>query len=112
MTKDKAYLNHILDAISAIERFSQGLSKEEFFENQEKQFAVLRALEVIGEATKNLSSELKNKYAEMSWRKIAGMRDKLIHAYFIVDLPLVWDTITIDLPRLTALIEKMLADIQ
>ncbi|MCW3982704.1 MAG: DUF86 domain-containing protein [Candidatus Bathyarchaeota archaeon] len=112
MTKDEAYLKHILDAISAIEKFSQGLSKEEFFENQEKQFAVLRALEVVGEATKNLSSELKNKYSEMNWRKIAGMRDKLIHAYFVVDLLLVWDTITIDLPRLKALIKKMLADIQ
>jgi uncharacterized protein with HEPN domain len=60
----------------------------------------LRALEIIGEATKNLSSQLKTEYSDVNWKKIAGMRDKLIHAYFGVNLPLVWETVKTDLPQL------------
>ena len=112
MTKDEVYLKHILDAVSDIEQFTQGISQEEFFRNKEKQYAVLRALEIIGEATKNLSSALKNIYPDVNWRKIAGMRDKLIHAYFGVDLPLVWDTIKIDIPQLEEQAKKILASSQ
>lgn len=100
MKKDKVYLAHILDAISDVEKFTQNLSETEFFENREKQYAVLRALEIIGEASKNLSDELKAKNDNIDWRKIVGMRDKLIHAYFGVDLPLVWETVKKDLPQL------------
>ena len=90
MKKEKAYLQHILEAISDIEKFTENITKERFFENKEKQYAVLRALEIIGEATKNLSKELKAKYREIPWKDIAGMRDKLIHEYFGVNLNLVW----------------------
>jgi uncharacterized protein with HEPN domain len=100
MTKDKVYLTHILDAISDIEQFTLGISQEDFFKNREKQYAVLRALEIIGEATKNLSGELKAKSLDVDWKNIAGMRDKLIHAYFGVNLPLVWETVKTDLPQL------------
>lgn len=100
MKKDKVYLAHIIDAISDIEKFMKGISKEEFFDNREKQYAVSRALEIIGEATKNLSAELKKENSEVDWKHIAGMRDKLIHAYFGVNLPLVWETIKKDLPQL------------
>lgn len=110
MTKDEVYLKHILDAISDTEQFISELSQECFFRDREKQYAVLRALEVIGEATKNLSIELKTKYPEVDWRKIAGMRDKLIHAYFVVDLPLVWDTVQIDIPELKKQAKKILAN--
>ncbi|MEM2092489.1 MAG: HepT-like ribonuclease domain-containing protein [Candidatus Bathyarchaeia archaeon] len=65
MRKDEAYLKHILDEISKVEKFTEGVIKEEFFENIEKQYAVLRALEIIGEATKNLSKELKTKHREV-----------------------------------------------
>jgi uncharacterized protein with HEPN domain len=78
----------------------QGVSEEEFFGNKEKQYAVLRGLEIIGEATKNLSDELKTKSADIDWKNIAGMRDKLIHSYFGVNLPLVWETVKKDLPPL------------
>ena len=100
MKKDKVYLTHILDAVSDIEKFMQGVSEDEFFRNKEKQYAVLRALEIIGEATKNLSGELRTKSADVDWKNISGMRDKLIHAYFGVNLPLVWETVKKDLPQL------------
>jgi len=111
MRKDKAYLQHILDAISDIETFTKSVSKEEFSENREKQYAVLRALEIIGEATKNLSSELKGNYPEIPWKDIAGMRDKLIHKYFSVNLELVWETIKNNLPQLKKQITEILKEI-
>jgi uncharacterized protein with HEPN domain len=112
MTKDEVYLKHILDAISDIKQFLTGLSQEEFFQNKEKQYAVLRALEIIGEATKNLSIETKTNYSKVNWKKIAGMRDKLIHAYSLVDLPLVWDTIQIDIPLLEKQAKEILESYQ
>jgi len=111
MKKDKAYLKHILDAISDIEKFTEGIGKEGFYENKEKQYAVLRALEIIGEATKNLSRELKTKHREVPWRDIAGMRDKLIHEYFGVNLELVWETVKKSLPRLKKRIYKILEEV-
>jgi len=108
MKNDNVYLKHILDAISDIEKFMQGVSEEEFFGNREKQYAVLRALEIIGEATKNLSSELKTKSAGIDWKNIAGMRDKLIHAYFGVKLHLVWETVKKDLPKLKKQAQEIL----
>jgi uncharacterized protein with HEPN domain len=70
MKRDKAYLKHILEAISNIEKFVEGLMKEGFFENVENQYAVLRGLEIIGEATKNLSRELRAKYHKVPWKDI------------------------------------------
>ena len=70
MRRDKAYLKHILEAIFNVEKFIEGLTKEEFFKNVEKQYAVLRGLEIIGEATKNLSRELRAKHREVPWREI------------------------------------------
>ncbi len=111
MKDDKVYLKHILDAISDIEKFMHTVSEEGFFRNKEKQYAVLRALEIIGEATKNLSGELKAKSPEMDWKNIAGMRDKLIHTYFGVNLPLVWETIKKDLPLFRKQVQKILEDL-
>ena len=100
MKRDEVYLRHILDAISNIEKFMEDVSKEAFLSNVEKQYAVLRGLEIIGEATKNLSENLKINYPQVPWKEIAGMRDKLVHQYFGVDLELVWETVRRELPEL------------
>jgi len=110
MKKDKAYLQDVLEAISDIEKFIEGVTQEEFYKNKEKQYAVLRALEIIGEATKNLSKELRIEYREIPWRDITGMRDKLIHEYFGVKLELVWGTIKQNLPELKKQIAEILEE--
>lgn len=99
MTRDKVYLQNILDAICDIESFIKNVDEKEFCENKEKQYAVLRALEIIGEAVKSLSRNLRIKYTDVPWRDMAGMRDKLIHMYFGVKLDLVWETIINKLPE-------------
>jgi len=112
MKRDKAYLRHILDAISNVEKFIDGVNKENFLGNVEKQYAVLRGLEIVGEATKNLSEELKKKHPNIPWKEIAGMRDKLIHQYFGVNLDLVWETIKTKLPELKNQISRILKEIE
>jgi uncharacterized protein with HEPN domain len=111
MKKDKIYIQHILEAISDIEKFTENVPKGEFYKNKEKQYAVLRALEIIGEATKNLSRDLRKKYPEVPWRDISGMRDKLIHHYFGVKLELVWETINNRIPKLKEQLLKILKEI-
>lgn len=98
--KDKVFIEHILESITLIQSYTERLTKEEFLSSREKQDAVIRRLEVIGEAVKNLSPELKQKHPNVPWRQIAGMRDVLIHEYFGVDLELTWKTVQKDLPLL------------
>jgi len=86
----------------------KNVTKEEFLENREKQYAVLRALEIIGEATKNLSKEMKAEHPEVNWSDIAGLRDRLIHQYFGVSLDLVWATVKKNLPELENQVAEML----
>jgi uncharacterized protein with HEPN domain len=87
---DNAYIRHILDAITQIEEYLSGKSLEEFMASKMVHDAVIRQLEIIGEATKNLSTAAKAASPEIPWRDIAGMRDILIHQYFGVDLLAVW----------------------
>ena len=109
MKDDTVYLRHILDAISQIEEYTVGMDQDDFMVARLVQDAVIRQFEVIGEATKNLSSGLKELYNHVPWKDIAGMRDKLIHQYFGVDLSSVWETVVHDLPPLKEGISGILA---
>ena len=109
MTKDDTvFLKHILDAINLIEEYLKDKSYEEFKNNRMLQDAVIREIEIIGEAAKNLSKEFRNKQSDIPWRQIAGMRDKLIHGYFGVDLDAVWDTATRDIPSLKGKLQEII----
>jgi len=105
MEKDKLYIKHILDAIAAIEQFIQSVEFEGFVENKLLQDGVVRELEIIGEASKKLSPDFKDLHNEFPWQDMAGMRDKLIHEYFGVDLVVVWETVKQDLPNLKRKLE-------
>ncbi len=97
---DFVYLRHILDAISRIEEYTQGITYEHFMANHLIQDGVIRQIEIIGEAAKRLSKYIKERHTQISWKDMAGMRDKLIHDYFGVDLDAVWDTVERDIPAL------------
>ena len=105
---DTVFLKHILDAINLIEEYLKDKSYEEFKDNRMLQDAVIREIEIIGEAAKNLSKEFRNKHSDIPWRQIAGMRDKLIHGYFGVDLDAIWDTATMDVPSLKERLQEIL----
>ena len=102
------YLKDIKMAITSIEEFIKGLDFNQFKVDDKTSSAVIRKFEIIGEATKNIPDVFKNQYPEIPWKDVAGMRDKLIHAYSEVDLKLVWTTIHQRLPKLKSAIENLL----
>lgn len=108
--KPDVYLQDILDSIQQIEEYLDGVNENEFYQNSEKQDAVLRRLEVIGEAVKHLSDEIRDDYKEVPWRKIAGMRDIIIHEYFGVTLSMIWVVTQRDLPDLKSKIKNIIND--
>ncbi len=104
---DIAFIEHILDSIGAIEEFSKGMDKKDLVSNRLKQSALVREIEIIGEAVKNISVSIKSKHPEVEWKDIAGTRDKMIHHYFGVDLNVVWNIIKKNIPELKGKIEKI-----
>jgi len=109
---DSVYLRHILDAIAKVEVYLGGQGEMAFSQNTLLQDGVIRQIEIIGEATKRLSQQLRAKYGRIPWQDIAGMRDKLVHDYFGVDIGQVWLTATEDLPLLKVEVEKILAELE
>ncbi len=110
--EDLPYLKHIMDAINDIEISVKNLSKEEFKKAKDTRDATVRRIEIIGEAAKNVSKELKRNHPEIEWSKVAGARDVMIHAYFKVDWDIIWDIIKKDIPDLKKKIESILPEIE
>lgn len=110
--RDIVFLKHILDEIEKIEKSTRRISSSSFKKNADIQDAVIRRIEVIGEAAKGVSGELKSKYPEVEWKRIAGTRDVLIHAYFSVDLDLTWEIVRQNIPILKKQIKEILDEIE
>ena len=110
MRDDQVYLRHILDAIGKIETYLEGQTYEFFCENDMMIDAVVRELEIIGEATNNLSEQLREIHPEIPWRDAIDMRNFLIHEYFGVRTHIVWDTCKNDIPVLRSFIKAALND--
>lgn len=103
----KLYIDDILEAVRKIEEYVEGLTFDDFAQDSKTIDAVIRNFEIIGEAGKEVLEEIKAKYPDIPWREMAGMRDKLIHAYFGVKIEVVWQTIKQRLPEIKRIIEKI-----
>jgi uncharacterized protein with HEPN domain len=113
MKKDESiYLRHILDSILTVEEYLLGVNETKFRATKLLQDGAIRQIEIIGEAVRHVSKDLRRTYPEVPWEDIAGIRDKLIHDYFGVDLEKVWLTAKEDLPPLKEKILEILKDYQ
>lgn len=111
MTKDNTvYLRHILDAIGRIADYTAGISTAQFMSGKLLQDGVVRQLEIIGEASRNLSAEFCDKHSEVPWAQIIGLRNRIIHAYFDINLRVVWEIVQNDLPVVKQQVEKILEE--
>jgi len=107
MRNHEIYLSDILQAIQAIQEFVADMTFENFEKDDKTSSAVMRKFEIIGEAAKNIPEQIRNKYPDIPWREMTGMRDKLIHFYFGINYALVWQTIKKRLPELKLAIEEI-----
>ena len=107
MRHDKAYLLDILNAARLAVVYAQGVSKTDFMQDTQRQDSIIRRIEIMGEASKRVSTSTQESLPEIPWAEMAGMRNLMIHDYDDVDLEIVWDTVQNDLPRLIAALEPL-----
>ena len=105
---DEIRIQHILDAIAEIENYTIGVTLEVFVENSMMKFAVVKPLDIIGEAASRLSDGLKGEFEEVSWSKIIAARNIFVHEYFGIDDKILWDIVTLDLPIFKSRLQRML----
>jgi len=108
MKTNDAYLQHILEAIEQIETYTEEVQRSEFMDHEMRQDAVIRQLEIIGEASRQLSESFRNEHTSIPWHAIIGMRNRMAHDYLGVDLDVVWDVIQHDLPELREKVHRLL----
>jgi len=106
----RLFVSDILESIEKIERYTLGVSYEEFMKDDKLKDAVVRNLEIIGEAANYIPDEIKVKYKDIPWRQIVGLRHRLIHGYFVVDYDIVWNIVIKDIPRLKTAIKRILGE--
>jgi uncharacterized protein with HEPN domain len=113
MSKDRVYLDYIQDMLDSAEKavkFVGEMKYEQFSKDDKTTYAVIRAIEIIGEAAKKIPNDLRKSYTGIPWREITGTRDKLIHEYFGVNLSVIWRTVHEDLPPLAEQLRLILKD--
>ena len=109
-TEDMVRLRHMLDAAHKAIEFTENCGRIDLDNDEKLTLSIVRLLEILGEAAKNVSEQCRQKHPSIQWRQIAGTRDRLIHGYFDVDLNIVWRIVSDDLPSLAAQLERILAD--
>ena len=108
----RLYLKDIAEAMEAIEEFVEGMEPDDFKQDDKTSSAVVRKFEIIGEAAKRVPEDIRQKYPQIPWKEMAGMRDKLIHFYFGLDYTLVWETIEHRIPQIRPVIHQILEDLE
>ena len=112
MRNYRLYLKDIFEAMGTAQVFIEGMDFEAFVADDKTASAVVRKLEIIGEATKNVPEMIRHKYPQVPWRQMAGMRDRIIHAYFDVNYTIVWEVVTELIPPLQPMIAQILEEIE
>ena len=108
---DALYLRHMLDAIDRVIEATQRVTREDFNGEWMIQDAIVHELQILGEAAGRVSRELTDRHPEVPWRQVTGLRHKIVHDYFAVDLDVVWDTATLDVPAIRPVVETLLSRI-
>lgn len=106
------YVKDILENMERAEKFAEGMNLEEFMKDEKTNYAIVRCIEIVGEAAKQIPIDIRENYSQIPWRDMAGMRDKLIHFYFGLNTEKIWLLIKEDIPRLKASLSQVFAELE